>query len=164
MNIKLDNYLVEKYPKIFINRYEEKTSMCGFEHNDGWFWLIDQLCSSIQSYIDINNEYNANKISQVIATQIKEKFGGLDFSFSGGDDIIIGMTAMIQNMSYHVCEFCGTTENIGTTKGWIHTICKECHNNADRRTSSLMWEKNEDKKTEICKELRKIKLDELPLH
>ena len=30
MNEKLDNYLVEKYPKIFINRYEDKmkTLMC----------------------------------------------------------------------------------------------------------------------------------------
>ena len=55
MQEKLDNYLVEKYPKIFINRYKGPMESClyfGFEHSDGWFWLLDQLCNSIQSYID----------------------------------------------------------------------------------------------------------------
>ena len=63
----LDKYLVKKYPKIFVDRYEnmQKTAMCwGFEHGDGWFWLLDQLCDSIQSYIDSNSK----------RTVIKNKF------------------------------------------------------------------------------------------
>ena len=62
MQEKLDNYLVEKYPKIFINRYKGPMESClyfGFEHNDGWFWLLDQLCESIQGYIDNNNKYSS---------------------------------------------------------------------------------------------------------
>ena len=166
MDAKLDNYLVEKYPKIFVNRYGDKmtTSMCfGFEHNDGWFWLIDQLCGSIQNYID-NNEYRSKdaQISQVVADQVKEKFGGLRFYHTGGDTYIEGMVSIAENMSYNICEFCGSTEDVGrTSMPWIFTICKECYDTSDQRISSLKWKVNEDKKTEICKELRKIKLDKL---
>ena len=166
MNEKLDNYLVEKYPKIFVNRYEDKmkTLMCwGFEHNDGWFWLIDQLCESIQNHIDSNNKYSSEdkQISQVVADQVKEKFGGLRFYHSGGDRHIEGMVSMAENMSYSICEFCGSTENVGSTSGWIYTICKECYDTSDKRISSLKWNEHEDKKIEICKELRKIKLDKI---
>ena len=76
MQKKLDDYLVSKYPKIFINRYgdmKETAMIWGFEHGDGWFWLLDQLCNSIQEYIDTNNKYNKEekKISQVVASQVK---------------------------------------------------------------------------------------------
>jgi virulence-associated protein VapD len=166
MNKKLDNYLVEKYPKIFVNRYEDKkkTLMCfGFEHNDGWFWLIDQLCESIQNSIDSSNKYctEDKKVQQVVADQVKEKFGGLRFYHSGGDTYIEGMISLAESMSYNICEFCGSTENVGQTIGWYYTICKECYDNSESRISSLKWKEKEDKKTEICKELRKIKLDKI---
>lgn len=168
MNSKLDSYLVEKYPKIFINRYEDmkKTSMCwGFQTRDGWFWLIDQLCNSIQNYIDINNKYIPDKkISQIIATQVKEKFGMLDFSFTGGDDYVRGMANLAIHMSLNICEFCGTTTNVGSTKGaWIYTICKDCYNNSDDRIKQLPWKESEqsEQKNIMSKELRKIKLDKL---
>lgn len=166
MNKKLDNYLVEKYPKIFINRYKGPMESClyfGFEHNDGWFWLIDQLCNSIQSYIDNNNKYRSEdkQISQVVADQIKEKFGGLRFYYSGGDNHIDGMVSFAENMSYNICESCGSIENVGSTSGWVYTICKECYDTSDQRVSSLKWKEHEDKKNEICKELRKIKLDKI---
>ena len=169
MQEKLDNYLVEKYPKIFVNRYKGPMESClyfGFEHNDGWFWLLDQLCESIQGYIDNNNKYSSEdkQISQVVASQVKEKFGGLNFYYSGGDSYINGMVSMVEHMSYNVCEFCGSTENVGRTSGWIYTICKDCYATSDKRVSSLKWKEHEDKKTEICKELRKIKLDKIKQH
>ena len=136
----------------------------GFEHNDGWFWLLDQLCDSIQNHIDSNNKWakEDKRISQVIASQVKEKLGGLNFNYSGGDDYIEGMVSMAENMSYDICEFCGSTENVGqTSMPWIYTICKDCYDTSDKRVSSLKWNPNEDKKTEICKELRKIKLDKI---
>ena len=166
MDKKLDNYLVEKYPKIFINRYGDKkeTAMCwGFEHRDGWFWILDQLCDSIQSYIDNNNPYRKeeDKIPQVVATQIKEKFGILNFYYSGGDEYIGGMIRFAEYMSMNICEFCGSTENIGNTKGWVYTICKDCHENSDDRISKMSWKEHENTPTEHIKELRKIKIDKL---
>jgi len=168
MTEKLDNYLVKKYPKIFIDRYEgmTKTAMCwGFEHGDGWFWILDQLCYSIQNYIDNNNEYRSDdkKISQVVATQVKEKFGTLSFYFNGGDEQIDGMVRFAENMSANTCEFCGSTENIGFTKGWISTICKSCYDNSDDRIKNRIWSehKNNLSYSDTIKAVRKIKLDKI---
>lgn len=139
MKIELDKYLTEAYPKMFINRYEDVkiTAMCwGFECKDGWFWLIDNLCKSIQSYIDNNSHKN---IPQVIVTQVKEKFGGLRFYYNGGDERINGMVWLAENMSYNICEKCGTTENVGSTKKWVRTLCENCAIEGEHISS---WKKN----------------------
>ena len=168
MTEKLDNYLVEKYPKIFINRYGDmkSTAMCwGFEHGDGWFWILDQLCYSIQSYIDNNNKYLSDdkKIPQLVASQIKEKFGTLNFYYDGGNSEIDGMVRFAENMSAGVCEFCGSTENIGGTKGWISIICKSCYDNSSDNVKNRVWteRKNNLSYSNTMKEVRKIKLDKL---
>lgn len=168
MKKELDSYLVEKYPKIFINRYgdmKETAMVWGFEHGDGWFWLLDQLCDSIQNYIDNNNNWKKSdeeKIPQVVATQVKEKFGTLSFYYNGGDSYTDGMVRMAENMSANICEFCGSTEDVGKTQGWISTICKPCYDNSSERISNRVWKENKNSiPTEITKELRKIKLDKL---
>jgi len=55
MNEKLDAEICSKYPKMFVNRHADMktTAMCwGFEHGDGWYNIIDALCSNIQHHID----------------------------------------------------------------------------------------------------------------
>lgn len=55
MNNELDAKLCSKYPKMFANRYADMqtTAMCwGFDHGDGWYNIIDALCSNIQHHID----------------------------------------------------------------------------------------------------------------
>ena len=168
MQQKLDSYLVEKYPKIFINRHKGPMNSCmffGFDHNDGWFWILDQLCNSIQGYIDMNNKWNETKISQVVADQVKEKYGILNFYYHGGNDKIDGMISLAETMSANTCEFCGSTEDVGKTNGWIYTICKNCYDHySDERISRLNWNKNENSPNDdVIKELRKIKLDKLNL-
>jgi hypothetical protein len=54
MNQDLDKKLVDKYPEIFANRYKtpQESPMCwGFDCGDGWYNIIDKLCSSINSHI-----------------------------------------------------------------------------------------------------------------
>ena len=126
MKKKLDEYLVKKYPKIFQDRNGDlkTTAMCwGFDCGDGWFWLINQLCQSIQTYLDNNPHL---QIPQVIATQVKEKFGGLCFYVNGGDKIIEGMIHLAENMSFNICEKCGSTEDVSQTQRWVYTRCKTC--------------------------------------
>jgi len=129
MKRELDKKLVNKYPKIFAERYAPmtETAMCwGFDCGDGWYWLIDRLCESIQSYIDNNPHRN---ISQVVAVQVKEKFGTLSFYFKGGDNIIEGMVWLAENMSGHICENCGSTKDVSTYTNkhrWISTLCNKC--------------------------------------
>lgn len=48
MSPELDKQLCERYPLIFKDRRASmrKTAMCwGFEHGDGWFTLLNTLCS-----------------------------------------------------------------------------------------------------------------------
>ena len=55
MNENLDKKLCERYPKIFRDRHGDmkETLMCwGFECGDGWYNIINQLCSNIQHHID----------------------------------------------------------------------------------------------------------------
>lgn len=71
--------------------------------------------------------------------QVKEKFGGLRFYYSGGDDEISGMVGLAESLSYNICETCGNTKNIGRTKGWITTMCQECYDKHPRK-DLLPWE------------------------
>jgi hypothetical protein len=126
MNEQLDKQLVEKYPKIFRNRYApmNETAMCwGFSHGDGWFNIIDTLCSNIQHHLDWVNR-DGEKVHQVVAVQVKEKFGTLRFYYSGGDDEISGMVRMAESMSARTCEECGNPGKV-RDGGWISTLCDE---------------------------------------
>jgi hypothetical protein len=129
MNEALDKQLCEKYPKIFKDRHAsmQETCMCwGICTGDGWYNILDQLCGNIQHHIDWK-EKTSNSIEQVVASQVKEKFGTLRFYYTGGDDIIDGMVQMAEAMSSVTCEECGAS---GKTNdgGWLSTRC-EAHTN-----------------------------------
>ena len=129
MKKELQNKLFNKYPKIFAQKDLSIRESCmpwGIECGDGWFWLIDQLCSSIECHLK-NCEFNKMRVPQVEATQVKEKFGGLCFYYQGGDNVIEGMVTMAENMSCSICERCGSTEEVIQTTGWITTLCKKCY-------------------------------------
>jgi len=61
-------------------------------------------------------------VPQVVATQVKEKFGGLRFYYTGGDDYINGVVAMAELMSERTCEECGDPGQL-YIKGWHKTLC-----------------------------------------
>ena len=55
MKKELDEALVAKYPKIFKFRHAPMThtAMCwGFDCGDGWYNIVDALCSNIQHHVD----------------------------------------------------------------------------------------------------------------
>lgn len=114
----------------------------GFECGDGWFMLLDELMGNIVNHLENKNKFNLREGKQELTiniTQIKEKFGGLRFYYNGGDDYIDGMVRMAESLSYKICEYCGTTKNIGYTKGWITTICKDCWQ-SNSQTNNMKWE------------------------
>lgn len=106
-------YLETTYPKIFQGKYG------GFAVGDGWFTLIRNTCQLIQSHCDWKPE-----CPQVVAAQVKEKFGTLRFYYDGGDDYISGVVALAESMSGQLCEDCGKPGSTGG-KGWISTLCHE---------------------------------------
>ncbi len=100
------------------------TAMCwGFDCGDGWFQILNSLCGQIQNHLDWVNR-DEQKVAQVVADQVKEKFGGLRFYYTGGDDVISGMVRMAESWAANTCEVCGNT---GTMRGggWISTRCDE---------------------------------------
>lgn len=131
MKKELDEALCSKYPKIFKDRHGDpkQTLMCfGFEVGDGWYNILDALCANIQHYTDWNNQNHAKgfkqykEVPQVVAVQIKEKFGGLRFYYDGGDDHISGMVRMAESWASHTCEECGQPGK-SRSGGWIKTLC-----------------------------------------
>jgi len=173
MNQDLDKQLCQKYPKIFKDRSGKvtETLMCwGFEHGDGWYDIIDNMCSAIQGHldwkeksrqaaIDFNqmledaqhgdwrafNEYHSQfapsyveraretfleskprqvdePIPQVVAVQVKEKFGTLRFYYNGGDEYVRGVVSMAEYMSGTTCEECGSPGK-RPSGGWIQKLC-----------------------------------------
>ena len=146
MTPELDQHIREKYPLIFPDR-------CEMSINDGWFDIIDMLCANIQNRIDNavtqrkyaiewNEDVNdpdfewtkfgereerkvPELIEQVVAKQIKEKFGTLRFYYDGGDDYIRGLEAMAASMTSRICEQCGSPGTSRSTKKqrWVLVLC-----------------------------------------
>ena len=115
MKLELQNKLFEKYPNIFKNKDlpMNQTCMCwGIECGDGWYDLIDGLCSQLSP--------------TVIADQVKEKYGGLRFYICSGTEADYELIDNTEEKSYHICEQCGSTDNVSQTKGWISTLCANC--------------------------------------
>jgi hypothetical protein len=123
MDKKLQKELFKKYPKIFRQKdlSMKETCMClGIETGDGWYNLIDNLCSFLQFNID-NNNY-----PQIEAVQVKEKYGTLRFYCNGGNDSQEGTISFAEYLSGFICERCGSTDNVNQTEGWIVTLCEKC--------------------------------------
>jgi hypothetical protein len=113
----------ETYPKMFAQPYG------GFAVSTGWWPIIENLCANIQSHIDWRIKQGQD-IAQVEVNQIKEKFGGLRFYYSGGDDEISGMVRMAEAWADVACEECGAAGK-RRSGGWIRTLCN--HHEAERQ-------------------------------
>lgn len=83
----------------------------------------------------------APKINQVVAEQVKEKFGGLRFYYRGGDECISGMVRMAESMSYVTCEVCSNPAK-PTNEGWIVTMCQPCLDSREQRRQQELDEYN----------------------
>ena len=140
MSPELDKQLVQNYPLIFADRYKPviETAMCwGFECGDGWYNILDTLCHQIQHHIDFNKRrkevgVDLEDIPQVVAEQVKEKFGRLTIYYRGGDEFINGVIRMAENMSACTCEVCGSPGH-PSKDGWIKTLCLDHHIERDEK-------------------------------
>lgn len=96
----------------------------GFEVGDGWFTLLNKLILNLKQ-LDLPEDFKV--------LQVKEKFGGLRFYISGGNDAIYALIDDAGEQSYKICENCGEAgapngpsnkdEDYG---GWITTLCDTC--------------------------------------
>lgn len=120
MTPELEQKLYSKYPKIFRQKDlpMSQTCMCwGVCCGDGWYTILDSLCSRIQVHVD------QNKLPQVEAAQVKEKFGTLRFYVDHADDYVYGLIAMAASLTANTCETCGNSGKLNT-RGWYRTLCR----------------------------------------
>ena len=123
MNKELDDLLCRRYPKIFADRRLPMTQSCmcwGFACGDGWFDLIDVVCERLQFWTDRNGA------PQVVAAQVKEKYGELCFYPRGAiSDEQMGMIYMAEAMSARICERCGKPGELLVHGHCFMTRCPE---------------------------------------
>jgi hypothetical protein len=89
----------------------------GFECGDGWYELIDALCLNLQ-------HATKNGAPQVVATQVKEKFGALSFHTRGVNDEQEGMISLAETMSARLCDVCGNRGRL-IRAGWVRCRCPQ---------------------------------------
>ena len=134
MNEKNTKYLFKKYPKLFPTKERKNLQVSlmgfGFMCNDGWFDLINALSRHIQDHVDYKNKTNKEKgikeVFQPTVQEVKEKFGGLRYYISPGDDVIFGLTWFSEELSFHICENCGNKGKQRVVMGWCYTLCDDC--------------------------------------
>ena len=134
MSPEKEKILIERYPKIFGSK-DPNNLFCAycFDHGDGWFSVIDSLCFVIQNHVDnlrykhVNmSQEDFDEAHQVVAAQVKEKFGLLRVYFDNADAFINGATSIAELMSGKICEYCGEA---GSRRGcgYIQTLCDKCN-------------------------------------
>ena len=128
-------HLEETYPNMFSQRYG------GIAVGTGWWPIIETLCANIQSHTDWWNKNHETRpvVEQVVVEQIKEKFGGLRFYYSGGDDTVAGMVRMAEAWADIACEECGAAGK-RRSGGWIRTLCD--HHEEEHQTRITEYAKN----------------------
>jgi hypothetical protein len=123
MNDKLDQLLCQRYPAIFANRHKSTSESCmawGFSCGDGWFNIINTLCSLLQAETDKRGAH------QVVAQQVKEKFGELRFYCDGPpSERQAAYITMATALSSVTCEECGKPGLLQEQQRWLRTRCED---------------------------------------
>lgn len=179
MTPELEQKLITKYPKIFVDCGKTPQESCmawGLEVGDGWYNLIDVLCEALTytytTSVEIDEEdgkrLNIKPINfkpedkpryffkveppQVVADQVKEKFGELRFYYhleysqinveldNTGKypelkeinkryaDYIGGVVHFAAIASSHVCEVSGDKGKLSIRGFWYKTLSEETAN------------------------------------
>jgi hypothetical protein len=125
MHPYLEKILVGRYPTIFKDHGGDIIVTCmgwGLSCGRGWFKIINELCIKFSKFG-----------TEVVASQVKEKFGGLRFYIGGvpreHSDEIYKAIDEAEIESLKTCEYCGAPGR-QTGKGWIKTTCVQCDEKA----------------------------------
>ena len=155
MTRELEAKLVEKYPKILVNIHGDPKRTCmafGLECGDGWHDLLDDCMNKLQYICNICS--SDSRDVQVVADQIKEKFGTLRFYVSAyganeiENDIIDDIISEAERKSSHTCEVTGDRGELCKRGGWYRTLCyeqarKDGYFACDENTEKFWKEKDE---------------------
>jgi hypothetical protein len=162
MNKELDLKLVERYSKILKEYGGDMKQTCmhwGLECDDGWFNFLNECLNKLQYFCDLCSK--EGREVQVVANQIKEKYGTLRFYYTtyGANDteskIIDDIISETERKSGYICENTGKDGEICSRGGWYKTLCYEearkLGYTACNKETEKWWQikdkKNENKQT-----------------
>lgn len=129
MKPELDAKLCEQFPLLYKNRNASRggsNMRFGFCVGDGWFQIIYDLSAKLEPLIQQHDGLN-----HPVASQVKEKFGGLRFYMDNATDEMNKYIAEAEELAGKTCEICGRPGTRGGS-GWIKTKCDECRSNNAR--------------------------------
>ena len=110
--------LARDFPRLYADYSGDptKTNMAwGFECGDGWEPLLRRLSEKLEKL-------------DVVASQVKEKFGTLRFYILGGTDEAYEAITAAEEESASICEMCGEP-GVLRSAGWWTTMCDTCYAN-----------------------------------
>jgi hypothetical protein len=90
MREDLDAGLVKQFPKLFIERHMPMTHTCmcwGFDHGNGWYSIIRNMCGLIQNHIDWTrkNRALALRFNRALRRAIKGNRQDLEYFYAPRD-------------------------------------------------------------------------------
>ncbi len=121
MNKENDEFLCTTYPRLYRDRRGSPQQTCmawGFPSGDGWFYLIRKLSERLEALG-----------GSIVASQVKEKFGGLRFYIHSEYGEIpaeaFDLCHEAESDSWKICQRCGSPGSL-RTGGWSRTLCDPC--------------------------------------
>jgi len=131
MDENREKELTARFPQILRDMGGDPKSTCmawGLECGPGWFGLLSSALEKIQLVCDLSTQ--AGVPVQLVANQVKEKFGTLRFYYSveGGSPVVVGVLEDIvsaaENESSRTCEDTGDRGDLCIRGGWYRTLCR----------------------------------------
>lgn len=131
MKIELEQKLMDNFPfmrarNLWTGKLLNFAISC--DCDNGWFDLIFNLCKNIQ---EILNKKPKNFVKGFYPLQIKEKYAGLRFYVSYGDDDIFKLIDEAEYKSNNICEICGNEGFLCIKNTWYKTLCEVHMNEMD---------------------------------
>lgn len=130
MNDENTKRIIEACPSLYESMEEERDKMVtqpfhpiafGFECGDGWADLLVELSQNIQKCL---NTLPRDCVEDIVALQVKEKYGTLRFYLSCYDETIELYIRDAEKKSAKTCEQCGKPGK-GRGSVWFYTACDE---------------------------------------
>src|SRR2546422_9791583 len=115
--------LLTAFPHLYRGRHlplTENLMSWGFQCGDGWFALLYQVSQQLTDYASSHPA-----VHEVIAVQVKEKFGTLRFYVRGADAHIQALIDAVEVQSAQLCELDGTPGRLRVRQGHYQTLCDD---------------------------------------
>ena len=118
--------LFQAFPHLYRGRHLPLTQNLmswGFECGDGWFPLVYRVSQQIT---DSAARHPDPGVQDVLAVQVKEKWGTLRLYVHGADAPIQDLIDAAEAQSATICEHDGSPGRLRMRQGHYHTLCDAC--------------------------------------